>query len=546
MSDSKRFAVGPTPDALRDEVSRRRFLQLGAGTVATLGAGGLLAACGSGSSSSSPSSSSAKPVRGGTLTAGLITGGKSESIVPGMLTSIMRVNALYDPLARIGPDLEMEPCLATSWEPNEDATVWTFKLRDGVEWHDGKPLTADDVVWTIGTWGQPEFFIANGYMSNLVDFKRVRKRDRLTVEVPLQMPIAQFPTLLNLVYSSLVVPNGATVEQMMNNPIGTGPFKYESFTPGNQSVFTRNPNYWENGKPYLDKLVIDSSFTDESARLSALESGQINALPNLQFLAARQAGSGAFTVQESPRGAVSYYFAMRVDEGPFADKRVRQAIKLLADRPALVEGALSGYGTPANDIFAPGVDYFDDSLVRSQDVEQAKSLLKAAGQEGFRATLATSNAFTGFVESATLFAQQAKAAGVTIDIKQIPSSSYYTPGGGYGVRQFGTDFGGNAVPSLTAAAFVLLPESNENLSHWGSQPGGPANVKLIREAMAALDPAKAEELWRAVQEQQFEEGGYLIWGNAKNVDAVANDVHGLETTTAVNLYQSKLGNAWIG
>src|SRR5487761_2380798 len=221
-------------------LTRRSLLEGAAGVGLAVGGASLLAACGSSSSSSSTSSTptgalealpGGTPKKGGTLTVGVISGGQEENLFPG--TSVgtpdfVRDYPLYNLLFYLGPKVTpLIPGLALSAEPNKDATVWTFKLRPGVLWHDGKPFTADDVVY---------------------NFQAVRKRDTLTVEVPLNVPVAEFPTIFAY-FDFPVVQNGATAKTAAKQPIGTGPFKYSSFTPGSQSVFDANPDYWESGKP---------------------------------------------------------------------------------------------------------------------------------------------------------------------------------------------------------------------------------------------------------------------------------------------------------
>ncbi len=180
------------------------------------------------------------------------------------------------------------PDSRSSAESNTDATVWTFKLRPGVEWHDGKPFGADDVVYNFQTlWSNANLNYSSGILAGLVNFPAIKAVDKLTVQVPLLQPVAHFPTLFTF-YNFPIVQNGATVASSAVEPIGTGPFKFVSFTPGTQSVFEKNPNYWESGKPYVDRLVVDSSFSDTTSLFNALLSGKINLYPTLPFVNARQ------------------------------------------------------------------------------------------------------------------------------------------------------------------------------------------------------------------------------------------------------------------
>ena len=425
--------IGPVPPfraAGAAPLSRRQLL---AGVGVGLGGSLLLSACGSLSSSTSSKGGSSQsagtsglaelpggtPKRGGTFTVGVLSGGQEENLFPG--TSVgtpdfVRDYNLYNLLFYLGKNVTpLVPGLALSAEPNSDASVWTFNLRDGVTWHDGKPFTADDVVYNFqAVWSNASLNYSAGFLTGLVDFKNVRKLDSLTVQVPLTTPAAQFPTIFAY-FDFPVVQEGATAKTAAVNPVGTGPFKFSSFTPGSRSVFTANKDYWETGKPYVDQLVVDSSFTDTNSLFNALLQGTVNLFPSIPLVTAReQLSSRQVQILASPFAAQSYMFAMRVDKGPFADNRVRTAFKLLVDRQAMIDGAWAGFGSVAYDLLAPGTEYYAGDLKRDQDVDQAKSLFKAAGVLGDTFTLPTCDFLPGMVESSTILAQQASAAGIKV------------------------------------------------------------------------------------------------------------------------------------
>jgi peptide/nickel transport system substrate-binding protein len=490
---------------------------------------------------------SGKPVRGGTFTVGMITAGAAETLNPGVaiaLVDTLRSQQLYNLLFEPGPDIKtLVPRLATAAEPNKDATVWTLELRSGVEWHDGKPFTADDVAYNFALWGHSSNY-NNALFAGTVDFKRVRARDSLHVEVPLLRPVAQFPSILSF-SEPFIVQNGATTASFRSNPVGTGPFKFESIDPGKQSVFVRNPNYWEEGKPYVDRLVINSSFSDETARLNALLGGELNVICSIPPTVA--------SVHKSDRGLKlltshspdPYVILMRVDKGQFADVRVRQALKLLADRPALVKTALGGWGVPANDVIGVGCQYHLDLPTPQPDIEKAKSLLKAAGQSDLAFALPTSNAGPGFVEAATVYAQQCSKAGVKVTVKNVSPATYYTAAAGFNTRPICMD-NGTTYQSLTAlyqSWYAATAPYNE--TWWGHQVGGAAKEKLIAQAIGELDPNKAADLWHEVQMQQYNEGGTLAYANADYIDAVAPNVQGLVTTPVRNLNGGRLVDGWV-
>lgn len=527
-------------------VSRRRFI---AGGLA--GAGALaLSACSSTGTQSDSSKGGApnKPVRGGTFTVGMITGGTAETLNPGLTIATVdtfRCEQLYNLLFDVGPDIKtLIPRLATGAEANKDATVWTFHLRPGVEWHDGKSFGSDDVVYNFQLWGRSSNY-NNALFASIVDFKGVRKRGPLTVEVPMLRPVAQFPSILSF-SEPFIVQAGATDASFHANPIGTGPFKFESFTPGTQSVFVRNPNYWEGGgKPYVDRVIINSSFTDDNARANALLGGQVNVLSVVAPSVASAQKSNPDVQILSAHSPDPYVILMRVDKGPFADVRVRQALKLIADRPALVKEALDGWAVPANDVIGVGTKYYLNLPVPHQDIEKAKSLLKAAGHSNLSFSLPTSNALPGFIEAATIYAQQCSQAGVKVIVNTVPTSTYYTSAAGFLTRPIALD-SGTTYQSLTAlyqSWYATIAPYNE--TWWGHQRGGAAAEKLINDALGELDPSRAAELWREVQMQQYTQGGTLAFANVDYIDAITPKIHGLRTTPARNLNNGRLLDGWI-
>ncbi|MBS1843138.1 MAG: ABC transporter substrate-binding protein [Actinobacteria bacterium] len=546
---------------INPEITRRKLLQTGAAGAAALTAAEVLAACGGSSSSSSSGAGSpggapafgmasaggGTPVRGGTFTVGMISGGPAETLAPALISAYadtFRGFQLYDLLFVLDENVKIKGGLAVSGEPNKDYTQWTLKLREGVVWHDGKPFNADDVVYSFQEWASPENF-GHYLMAGLVNFKGVKKTGPLEVVVPMTQPVADFPSL-TATYNNFVVQAGSTVDSFKTNPIGTGPFKYVSFTPGKQSVFAANKNYWEEGKPYVDEMIVDSSFTDENSRLNALLAGKINVMPLLSFNVARaQAGNSQVKVLAAP-GLGSYQFAMAVDTPPFNDVKVRQALSLVADRQALIDGALSGLGEIGNNLFGgfekSHVPYFATNLKAEYDPEKAKALLKAAGQEGLSFEMPIAEGGPGYVEAATLFAQQAKAAGINITLQNIPVSQYFAViPGGYLSRpiQVSASF-----PYASLAAWYrafLVTGSPTGETHWGS----PAHDKEINQAIAAPS-GKAEEAWLKVQETQFEEGGELIFAYPYWVDGVAANVYGLKEAPNLYLNNARMLDGWIG
>lgn len=538
------------PNGQVTDITRRRLMTLGAQGALALGGAALLASCGGSKSPSSvpTNSGGGKPVRGGTFRVGMITAGSAETINPAHAVNnvdLLRIAQLYDNLFTVGPDVKtLVPALALSAEPNKNATVWTLKLRPNVKWHDGTQFGADDVVYTLRSWADPNSN-AHGQVANLVKFSDVRKIDQLTVRVPLLIAAGQFPSVLTF-NQQCIVKNGASQAQINSRPVGTGPFKFVSFSPGQQTVFARNDDYWQEGKPYVDKVVVNSTFTDEDSRKNALLSGAIDIAPILPPLVAKSLESSSQAALLRSPSVVQYWFLMRVDQGPFADNRVRQAMKLIADRPALVDGALAGYGTVANDLLGVDTQYYASDLPqRHQDIAQAKSLLKKAGKENFSFTLPTCDALPGFNPSATLFAQQAALAGVKVNVQTVSANTYYTPSGGFLKRPIGLDYGAPFQSLSEVYRTFLTPGAPFNETWWGHQPGGQAAWNLINDAVSAVDPAKAERLWHEVQVQQYNEGGILGWTNSDDLAAVGNNVRGISVGREGYMNYYRLLGGWL-
>jgi peptide/nickel transport system substrate-binding protein len=508
-------------------VTRRQVLRgaLAGGTI--LSAGGLLAACGGGGGSSGgggttggSGGSSAEGVRaGGSLRIGASGGGAKDSIDAHIATSdpdIARIFQLYEPLAIRNPDYQLEMVLAESIEAGGRPDVWTIRLRPGITFHDGKPVTADDVLFSLGRIVDPKNPKVGAASISYIDVDRSKKLDERTVRVRLKTPNVGFPDDVGQYFNG-IVPTDYDPKQ----PVGTGPFKYQSFTPGERSVFVKNASYWRKGEPKVDQVAI-IDFPDDTARVNALLGGQVDAITNLPAAQIAQVqGNSGMKVLTSQTGAWQP-FTMRVDQAPFDDVRVRQAMRLIANREQLIQQALSAQGRVGNDLYAPFDPAFDKDLPqRKQDIAQAKSLLQQAGHSDLRVQLVTSPVFQGIVEAAQVLAQQAKAAGVTINVRKVDSGTFY--GDNYLKWPFAQDFWFTRT-YLGQVAQGSLKNSPFNETHWND----PQFAKLISQARAELDDGKRTELLKAAQKIEYDKGGYIVWSFSNQIDAYSAKVAGFQ------------------
>ncbi len=239
--------------------------------------------------------------------------------------------------------------------PNSNATEWTIRLIPTVTFHNGKEVTATDVEYTFNRIRNPKKPLDGA--SSLALVERFQIMDNHTLRVFMSAPYATFPEYLSASQEFRIVPVGYDPTR----PVGTGPFKYESFTPGVRSVFTRNDNYFRQFAPYVDEVTI-VDFADSASAMNAVTSDQIDLFagaPSALLSTARN--ENLDTLVET----LGFWtpFTMRVDQAPFDDVRVRQAFRLIVDRPALIEAAIGGLGVVGNDVFAPNDPDYDTSLV---------------------------------------------------------------------------------------------------------------------------------------------------------------------------------------
>jgi peptide/nickel transport system substrate-binding protein len=509
---------------LDEQLTRRQVIRAGAAGGLALSAGGALAGClgdDDGGAGTAPDTQAADLRRGGTLRIGATGGGAEDTVDGHKPTSdpdIMRTWQLYEPLAvRNAAFTELEMVLAESLEAEANrADLWTVRLKQGLEFHNGKTVTADDVIFSLRRILDPKDPKVGAASIGYVDAKGLKKMDARTVRIPLEFPNSAFPEDIGQYFNNIV-----PVDFDPENPVGTGAFKFESLAPGEQSTFLRHPNYWRDGEPYADELVI-IDFTEPTAKVNALLGGQVEAINNVPF-------GQLSSIEGNPelRAVISETgswqpFTMRVDQAPFDDNRVRQAFRLIVNRQQMIEQVLSGQGQIANDLYAPFDECFADDLPqREQDLEQARSLLRQAGQSDLRVELVTGEIFRGVPEAAQVFAEQAKGAGVQVNVRKVDTGTFY--GDNYLSWTFAQDFWATRT-YLTQVAQGSLPDSPFNETHWEH----PEFIKLIRQARAELDEDRRCEILHDAQVLEYEEGGHIIAYFSNAIDAHSSQIAGIQ------------------
>jgi peptide/nickel transport system substrate-binding protein len=485
--------------------------------VAVAGIAGLTGMTACGAVPGKPDQS--KPqLRGGVYSHGATGGGLKDTLEPYFPVTnpdIARCMQLYEPLLRWNAQYEIEPSVAESITPNADNTQWTIKLRDGVEFHHGKTLTAEDVMFSLGKVTDPKKPGSGGTeLAKFLELKNSKIVDPKTILLQLNSPYAVLDQLL-AEYTVGILPTDFDASL----PVGTGPFAYDRFVPGQLSSFVRHDNYWD-GPPFVDQLII-YDFADDAAKVNALLAGQVQSVDNLpNYLAGTIEQQGASPLISDSGAWVP--FTMRVDAAPFSDVRVRQALRLIVDRQQMIDQALNGFGVLGNDLYSPfDPAYAKELPQRMQDIDQAKSLLKQAGQSDLSVELVTSSAVgAGAVESANLFVEQAKKAGVNVQLNKADASVFY--GDRYLSWNFAQDFWNtrNYIPQVAVCA---VKGGVYNETHFDD----PTFNALIEQAKKEPDATKRNVLLHDAQKIEYDTGGFIIWGFKRQLDAYSNLVQGL-------------------
>jgi len=319
---------------------------------------------------------------------------------------------VYDTLVMPDENLEMQPALAESWETSEDQLSWTFELREGVSFHNGDAFTADDVVYSYNRIIDEE--LSNAYRFSSV--KEVEAVDDQTVEITLTQPT---PNLLALIggFKGMAIVHQENVEsgEVKNNPVGTGPFSFGSFTPGDSIVLQANPDYW-GGAPEIGSVKY--TFVPEpTVALANLQSGQVHWTDNLppQQVESLQ-GDDSMELGVVPSNDY-WYFATNQARAPFDDPRVREALAWAVDREAVTEAAKFGLATVNQTAIPEASQWYYDYAPYSHDPDKARQLLKEAGVQNLTIDFMVTNEYPETVSAAQVMADQLGEVGVKLDIR---------------------------------------------------------------------------------------------------------------------------------
>ena len=544
--DPLRKGRGPIQEHIIDEfvaghISRREFIRRG--TIVGLSApilGGILAACGSSSTStpSTGSTASAKGKAGATIKAGILV--PAAAINPITIADqggLELIGNVGEFLIFADQHFNYRPWLATSWSPNADASVWTFKIRQGVKFNDGTPMTVDDVVYSFQTQSDPKSSAnALSVFGGTLNPAGVVKVDDTTVAFHLEHPDAAWPDAVSCDnYNMIIVPKGYDYANYQKEFVGTGRFKMASYTPNVGAVYVRNPHYW--GSAALPAKIEWTFYPQEAPMSAALQAGSIDAMDQFSVATSPQLLNGNFNVI-ALKAATHRQLSMRNDMHPFNNKYVRQAIAYTLDRPAIVAALFKGYAVVGNDSpFAPVYHSTDPAVPqRAKNLTLAKQLLAKGGvPHGFSTPLLTETT-QEMPHFAEIIKQSAAAIGVNISLT-IESPTKY-----YGSAVFGksdwldgemslVDYGARSVPNVYLQAPLQSINAKTGSGSWNAAHFSDSTYdNLSKQYIAAVDLSTQRKIAGQIQRLLLDETPIIFAYFYDYLTATAKNVTGVYPT----------------
>lgn len=460
-----------------------------------------------------------EPVKGGTMRIGLSGGESTNSLDPALAASPapnITAQTWGEKLVDVTAEGEIDLRIADDMSSSADASEWTFRIRQGLTFHDGSPVTAEDVVATYRRHTDEESQSgALGIVQGIADMKAEGDKVVLT----LASPNADLPFLL-ADYHLTIQPGGGY--DAPDAGIGAGPYKVEEFDPGVLVRFSRNENYFDSSIGHADEIEF-LIINDNTARTAALQSGQVHMINRVdpQVVPLLADAPGIQVKQTSGRG--HYTFIMHCDTPPFDSNDLRMALKLAVKREEMVEKILGGLGSMGND-FPINATYplFDETIPqREYDPEAAAEYYAKSGHDGSPIILRTAAvAFAGAVDAANLFAASANAAGIPLQVQLEPDDGYWEEV--WNIEPFSASYwsGRPVQDQMYTTAYVSTAEWNDTRFF------NEEFDQLLFKARAELDQAARKDQYSQMAYLVRDEGGVIIPMFNDFVDGIRDEVQG--------------------
>ena len=469
----------------------------------------------------------ATPVKGGTLRMGIGAGSTTDTLDPATyLQSFTQTlgYGLRNNLTEVNNDGKLIPELAQSFEASPDAKVWTFKLRKGVEFHNGKTLDADDVIASINHHrGEDSKSAAKALLTSVVELKADGKD---TVVFTMASGNADFPFIVADYHIGIMPAKDGKLDP--STGVGTGGYVIENFEPGVRAALKRNPNYWKSGRAHFDSCEM-LAIVDVAARTNALSTGEIDMMDRVEAKTAHLMARNKNLRIEETSGTQHFTFAMRSDTAPFDDNHVRLALKFGLDRAALLKTILRGHGALGNDhpIGRANTYHAADLPQRNYDPDKAKFHLKKAGLSSLKVDLSAADAaFAGAVDAAVLYKEHAAKAGIELNVVREPNDGYWS--NVWMQKAFCAVYWGGRPTEDLMFSTAYADGAAWNDSFWKHEKFN----KILVVARAELDATKRRQQYFEMQKIVSDEGGVIIPMFANYVFAMSKKVQHDEAMAA--------------
>ena len=491
---STKFVDNAVRAAIGGQMSRRAFMERAIALGMTTAAAGALW---------SGNVMAGTPASGGFFRTGVTDASTTDTLDPGsaagaFMIHVNRCCRTY--LTELTPTNTLGSDSAESWEASPDAKVWRFKLFEGQQFHNGKSLTADDVVASLNFHRREDS--RSGAKGLLLDVEDIQADGKLTVVVKMKVGTADLPYLL-ADYHLAIMPAGADGQPDWESGIGAGPYKLESFDPGVQASFSRYEGYHRT--TYFDSVKI-FGVSDANARVNGLMTKEFDAISDVDLkTVALLARSPGVEIDDVPSGLV-ISLDMQCASGPFNNPDVRKALKYAFDREAVLQKVAFGHGTIGNDQpIGPVIPYYSEIEQTMYDPDKARFHLKKAGEDGLKISVSTSDlVFNGSVDMCVLYAESAAKCGIDINVVREPADNYWS--NIWRKKSFAAaSYGARLTPDMMFSTFYR-DGAPWNITGWNNEQF----QKLLIEAKAELDDTKRTAMYRDMETLCRDDGGQIV------------------------------------
>jgi peptide/nickel transport system substrate-binding protein len=488
------------------------------------------------------SARASEPQRGGTLRMGLGHGSTTDSVDPATyengFSTGMGMGGLFNYLTAVDEENQLAAELAEEWDATPDARTWTFKLRQGVEFHNGKTMTPEDVVASLNYHRGPDSISAVSSLFEQVEDIRI---DGDNIVIQLVDGNADYPFIMSDYHLGIQPSDDGGNIADPGSGIGAGSYTLVNYEPGIGATLERNPNYWKDGYAWFDSVEM-TTIADPAARQNALMSGQVDVIDRVDLKTAHLLEQHPSVTLVEATGTLHYTLPMRTDMAPFDDNNVRMALKHAMDREDIVDKILRGHGVPGQDtpITPANRFYADDIEHATYDPDKARWYMDQSDYAGSTFDLSTSDAaFVGAVDAAVIYKEHAAAAGIDINVIRESPDGYWSDV--WMQKAWCTCYWGGRPTEDWMFSTAYSADAPWNDTFWNHAKFNA----LLLQARAELDEDLRREMYREMQQILATQGGAMVAMYANSVDGASVALgHGPHVAGNWNMDGGRLMERW--